>query len=225
MTFQLPPGILICLSLTTLNIHPSLHLFALLMLKYQELSLEMTKPDSNLSYSLRAIPVVSSAKHHQEIFLLDSKLGLISNSLVDDQDCMVDFTSLMPLKRVIDLETKSERLLLNLSKAISIQIQLQPASLFQLKFFPLKDSTQEVHKVHLAVPEVKDKADKVPKDLVEHKGNVAKQVKDSEDHKDNVANQDSVEYKDNKDLEVINKVLVKHNQIKTLHHFLLAVIS
>ena len=137
------------------------------------------------------------------------------------------------------METKSERLLLNLSKAISIQIQLQPASLFQLKFFPLKDSMQEVHKVHLAVPEVKDKVDKVPKDLVElkdnvakvhkdlveHKGNVAKQVKDSEDHKDNLAKEDLVEHKELKDLEVINKVLVKHNQIKTLHHFLLAVIS
>ena len=138
------------------------------------------------------------------------------------------------------METKSERLLLNLSKAISIQIQLQPASLFLLKFFPLKDSMQEVHKVHLAVlevkvnvdkvkvpkdlVEVKDKVPKVVKDLVEHKGNVAKQVKDSED-KDNVAKEDSVEHKDNKDLEVINKVLVKHNQLKTLHHFLLAVIS
>ena len=98
---------------------------------------------------------------------------------------------------------------------------------------------QEVHKVHLAVPEVKDKVDKVPKDLVElkdnvgkvhkdlvdHKGNVAKQVKDSEDHKDNLAKEDLVEHKELKDLEVINKVLVKHNQIKTLHHFLLAVIS
>ena len=99
---------------------------------------------------------------------------------------------------------------------------------------------QEVHKVHLVVLEVKvnvdkvkvpkdlvelkDKVVKVVKDLVEHKGNVAKQVRDSED-KDNVAKEDSVEHKDNKDLEVINKVLVKHNQLKTLHHFLLAVIS
>ena len=98
---------------------------------------------------------------------------------------------------------------------------------------------QEVHKVHLAVLEVKVKVDKDPKDLVElkdnvvnllkdlveHKDNVAKQVKDSEEHKDNLAKEDSVEHKELKDLEVINKVLVKHNQLKTLHHFLLAVIS
>ena len=101
------------------------------MLKYQELSLEMIRPDLNLSYSSRycycqdqllvvtnlfttdvtvntlfmqinrETPVVNLVKPHQETFLLGSKHGLILNLLVDALDCTVDFTSLMLLKRYL----------------------------------------------------------------------------------------------------------------------------
>ena len=80
---------------------------------------------------------------------------------------------------------------------------------------------QEGLKVHLAVLVVKVNVGKEANDLEQPKD---KEVKDSEKElKGNVVNQ-------HKDLDqpqdkVINKVLVKHLQIKTLHHYLLAVIS
>merc|ERR1719328_858883 len=193
------------------------------MLKYQELSLEMTRPDLNLSYSSRETPVVNSVKPHQETSLLDSKHGLILNLLVDVLDCMVDFTLLMLLRREIVLETPLQRLWLNLSKAISTQTQLQPAFRFPLKFCPPKDSMPEVHKAHSAlVNAVKDNAAKDNEAKVDSEGHKDNEVKvDSEELKANVVK----ELKGSEEPQVTNKVLDKHNPLKTLLHFQLVAIS
>ena len=111
--------------------------------------------------------------------------------------------------REIVLETPLQRLLLNLSKAISTQTQLQPAFHFPLKFCPPKDSMPEVHKAHSAlVNAVKDNAAKdneakvdsedlkdneAKVDSGELKANVVKELKVSEEHKDNVVKEQLVQ--------------------------------
>ena len=141
--------------------------------------------------------------------------------------------------REIVLETPLQRLLLNLSKAISTQTQLQPAFHFPLKFCPPKDSMPEVHKAHSALvnavkdnaakdneakvdsEDLKDSEVKVPRDSEELKANVVKELKVSEEHKDNVVK----ELKGSEEPQVTNKVLVKHNPLKTLLHFQLVAIN
>ena len=95
----------------------------------------------------------------------------------------------------------------------------------------------EVHKAHSAlVNAVKDNAAKdneakvdsedhkdneAKVDSEELKANVVKELKVSEEHKDNEVK----ELKGSEEPQVTNKVLVKHNPLKTLLHFQLVAIN